>query len=442
MFVLTLLIAARGATADPLPRGPADDRGAPPSGPFRTEAPERVVDVVLGRPTTSSVVVRVLTASDMNGFVEYAAGGGSTGRTATFRFVGGVPRDVVLDGLRADTRYGYRLVGCDGTAEGGRPIADGLFHTARTSGRPFTFTVTADSHLDANTDPRIYAATLRRALADGPDFHIDLGDTFMTGKRGPSPEDARPQYVAQRGYFGLLCRSAPLFLVLGNHDGESGPATPAATAMRQAYFPNPVPDSFYTGSPDGNYYAWRWGDALFVVLDPFRYASRPQRGPAAGWTLSLGWKQYDWLARTLESRPARYRFILIHNLVGGLDRQARGGAEAVPFFEWGGHDLDGRDTFAERRPGWPMPIHALLVRHGVTAVFHGHDHFFARQEKDGIIYQLVPQPGHPGDGGHADAANYGYRSGDLRPGAGYLRVTVSDPAPAIEYVRTTAPTAE
>jgi hypothetical protein len=85
-----------------------------------------------------------------------------------------------------------------------------------------------------------------------------------------------------------------------------------------------------------------------------------------------------------------------------------------------------------------MPIHALLVRHGVTAVFHGHDHFFARQEADGIICQLVPQPGHPGEGGFVDAAACGYRCGDLQAGAGYLRVTVTGPAPTIEYLRTGA----
>jgi hypothetical protein len=42
-----------------------------------------------------------------------------------------------------------------------------------------------------------------------------------------------------------------------------------------------------------------------------------------------------------------------------------------------------------------MPIHQLLVRNKVAAVFHGHDHLFAKQDLDGIVYQEVPQPSSP-----------------------------------------------
>jgi len=41
------------------------------------------------------------------------------------------------------------------------------------------------------------------------------------------------QYLAQRFYFGQLCHSAPLFLVLGNHDGES----PRDVAARPTAWP-------------------------------------------------------------------------------------------------------------------------------------------------------------------------------------------------------------
>ena len=44
------------------------------------------------------------------------------------------------------------------------------------------------------------------------------------------------------------------------------------------------------------------------------------------------------------------------------------------------------------RPGWPAPIHQLLVQHRVSAVFHGHDHLYVNQQLDGIVYQEVPQP--------------------------------------------------
>ena len=74
------------------------------------------------------------------------------------------------------------------------------FHTARAPGRTFTFTVTADSPLDENTDPVVYQRTLANALADKPDFHIELGDTFMTEKH-LNRDAAFKQYLAQRYYF-------------------------------------------------------------------------------------------------------------------------------------------------------------------------------------------------------------------------------------------------
>ena len=53
---------------------------------------------------------------------------------------------------------------------------------------------------------------------------MDLGDTFMTHKRRGDFRETAPQYDAQRWYFGMLCADAPLFMALGNHDGESGSA--------------------------------------------------------------------------------------------------------------------------------------------------------------------------------------------------------------------------
>ena len=81
-----------------------------------------------------------------------------------------------------------------------------------------------------------------------------------------------------------------------------------------------------------------------------------------------------------------------------------------------------------------MPIHALLVKHGVSVVFHGHDHLYAREELDGMVYQEVPQPGHP-NGGTRSAGDYGY-TGQVRGSSGYLRVAVGPTEAEVEYVRT------
>jgi hypothetical protein len=185
-----------------------------------------------------------------------------------------------------------------------------------------------------------------------------------------------------------------------------------------------------------DYYAWTWGDALFVVLDPFWFTQK-QRNGEDNWKRTLGDAQYQWLQRTLETSRAKFKFIFIHHLVGGADAQNRGGAEATPFYEWGGKNADGSAGFKANRPGWPAPIHQLLVQNKVSAVFHGHDHFYAKQDLDGIVYQLVPQPGYPGNGrAPRSAAEYGYVNGTILGSSGHLRVSVSAQQAKVDYVRT------
>lgn len=174
----------------------AEPRGGP-AGTFRTDVPAEPFNLILGRPTRSSVAVSVLTSTDTAGFIRYGAESDPcTNRTETVDIKAGESRVVRLDGLRADTGYRYVFCHRPATSTVFQSSAEHTFRTQRPPGAAFTFTITADSHLDENTAPAIYAKTIRNALADQPDFHIDLGDTFMTGKRRDRPEDALPQYLA------------------------------------------------------------------------------------------------------------------------------------------------------------------------------------------------------------------------------------------------------
>ncbi|MBU0638655.1 MAG: metallophosphoesterase [Planctomycetes bacterium] len=374
-------------------------------------------------------------------------------RTEPIKLRAGEPHEVVLEGLLPNAAYNYTLK----YAESEKPLfaeePSGSFHTARSAGTPFTFTIQADSHLDEGCLPELYQQTLANVNADQPDFHVDLGDTFMTGKH-VSRESALLQYAAQRYCLGMVGRVAPVFFVIGNHDGEETKRPGAAAAdglaawscrQRKRVLPNPAPGGFYSGNATvhphagllQNYYAWTWGDALFVVLDPY-WTSRSTRGGREPWGMTLGKEQYDWLCRALRTSRAKYKFVFIHQLVGGLDPSGRGGAEAARLFEWGGHEFDGQRTFAEHRPGWDKPIHELLVETGVNIVFHGHDHFFARQECDGIVYQLVPQPAHRNFKKHF-ADEYGYKTGDFLPSSGHLRIRVHPDRTSVEYVCSATP---
>ena len=437
---------------------------------FHTEVPAHDIDVVLVRPTSNSITLSIDLAKAAEATVEYW-----TERAP--RKLQSKPVAIAADGvgtielteLQPASEYLYR-VGLK--RDGDKAPAWGetaRFQLPRPSGSSFTFDIQADSHLDANMDPKVSEQTLRNVRADKPDFFVDLGDTFMTDKRGQDYERALPQYDAQRYYFGIACDTAPLFMVLGNHDGEKGDENGAqgrgmgewSYKQRTARFPAPVIDGkMFTGATamkDGhgaNYYAFEWGDALCVVLDPFWFATERMRGGGGGggagggpdvkqlepqdasWSRTLGRAQYDWLADTLAKSKAKRKFVFIHHLVGGIGGPAaRGGVESAPFFEWGGENADGSDGFAEHRPSWPMPIHQLLVKHRVSAVFHGHDHLYVHSSKDGVVYQCVPQPGNAA-GGTRSAEEYGYASGTILGSPGYLRVKVdADGAAKIQFVR-------
>ena len=440
------------ASKDTSTTGRSGRRSAPQAEPaFLNEVPKHPVDIILGRPTKDAVTVSVLTYADVEGHLTYGTEPGRhTARTAQARFPKGEPVQVAIGSLQPDTRYHYQFHYHRTGVDAQQTTGEHTFHTHRPPGRAFRFTVQADPHLDEQTAPALYERTLSNALLDRPDFHIDLGDTFMAGKiRKLGIGDPFGLYTAQRYYFGLLCHSAPLFLVLGNHDGGSARDDSSATVARKRYYPNPFPNGFYTGNakqeagvglPE-NYYAWHWGDALFITLDPFRY-SRSRRGrPRDNWYRTLGEDQYRWLKATLEGSEAALKFVFIHHLVGGLDHYGRGGAEAAKLYEWGGRGEDGRSDFGRQRPGWDSPIHDLLVRHRVSAVFHGHDHFFAKQDLDGILYQLVPQPGHRGRPRREPklAQEYGYVNGDFLGSPGHLRVSVTPEEAKVEYVQSALP---
>lgn len=418
--------------------------------PPANNVPEHLFNILLGRPTDRSITVRAMFHQPSEVFVEYGLKSGELDlRTPATKIEAKGTYDFVLNGLQRNSRYYYRLVYTTPSGPS-LPTDEYTFQTQRDPSSSFVFTVTSDSHLDENTSGDVYLLTLANALSSKPDFHFELGDTFMTGKY-VKPEFSEPQYFAQRYYLGSLCHSASLFFALGNHDGESGSrgSTVWATQTRKRLFPNPEPDDFYTGNHQKDpeiglpqdYYQWKWGDAQFIVLDPFRYTTQRSRD-GNNWSWTLGEKQYRWLKSSLENVDAKYRFVFLHHLVGGSPSNNRGGVEVAQLWEWGGKGISGEYEFTQQRPGWELPIHDLLVKHGVSIVFHGHDHLFIKQDLDGIVYQEVPQPGHPRSGNTNSAKEYGYVSGETQSSSGFIRVRVGKEEARADYVRTYLPSAE
>jgi hypothetical protein len=249
-----------------------------------------------------------------------------------------------------------------------------------------------------------------------------------------------------RNFWDKICSSIPLYIVIGNHEGELGWLNKQSVddvfnltnAIRKKYYPNPQPGSFYSGNDLSdvflghreNYYSWTWGDALFVVIDPYEFTS-PK--PTDSWGFTLGKEQYDWLKSTLEGSSAKYKFVFAHQIVGG-DKEGRGGAEMVNYGEMGGLNSDGSYGFDTHREGWGKPIHQLLVDNGVQIYFHGHDHIYAQQEKDGVVYLEVPQPSLPQYTSANGAEAYGYTSGTILPCSGHINVSVTSDSAVVDYI--------
>ena len=414
---------------------------------------------MLGRPTDSSVTINAGALKKVEAYYEYGTATGKyTSKSPVVTLQPNEPMNVQLDKLKADTQYFYRMRYREVGAAEFIARTEHTFHTARPPGSTFTFVAQFDPHLDENTSEDAYKLTLKNMLADKPDFLIDVGDNSFVEKLRPATKEGvvdRLQLI--RSYYDLLTHSAALFMAVGNHEGEWGkhlngsPNNVAVwnTLARKQYVPNPEPNAFYTGSNrqepfvglrQANY-AWNWGDALFIVLDP--YWNQPVAPELAGdWFLTLGKEQYDWLKKTLETSKAKYKFVFAHNLIGGAEMNGlmRGGISAVKNLEWGGYNLDGTWGFDKARPGWAKPIHQLLIDNKATIFFHGHDHLYAKEDMDGIVYQEGPMPG--SKNASTTARNPYKYTGTVVGGTGYLRVRVSPDDVKVDFVQTWLPEQE
>jgi hypothetical protein len=398
--------------------------------------------IILGNPTANSITLSLLTQVSLNVCIQYGIVSGKyDSQIGVSSLQKDQPAELKITGLKLDTQYYYRICHQTPGDTGFSASPESIFHTQRTSGDSFVFTIDADPHFDTNSDNNKIDLAFSSISNLKPDFDIDLGDTFMAEKMGnPTSDQVTVVYVQKRDDFGIFGGSVPLYIVTGNHDGGLGTNIVAklASGARELYYQSQYSDGFYSGvskevqlaGPHANYYSWTWGDALFVVLDPFWNSQKDK----SGWGMTLGKTQYDWLKSTLEKSQAKYKFVFAHNLVGGSDSNMRGGAEAAKFYEWGGQNTDFSWGFDANRPGWGKPIHQLLMDNHVTIFFHGHDHFYARQEKDEVIYQECPQPGATNPKPHND--EYGYQNGVFLGSAGFIKVTVSSSSVTVDYIKT------
>lgn len=420
-------------------------------------------NIVLGSPSDTSIKASVFSSSQ-SGKIQIRYGttpGVYSVQTEQKELVANQASELTLTGLKPDTRYYYRLDYIAANGVGSGPSIEYSFQSARSPGQSFTFALQGDSHPErerSQFDSALYTRTLETAANDRPDFYLLMGDDFSVDTLDPKTINAakvRERYTIQRPYLGIIGARSPVFLVNGNHEQAARfnlNGTPEnigvwAQNSRNSLYSQPAPDAFYSGNKElvpfigllRNYYAWTWGDALFVVIDPYWsspvavdnvFGGEPKRTNM--WDVTHGDEQYMWLKETLENSKAKYKFVFAHHVMG----TGRGGVELAGSWEWGGKNSKGVNEFATQRPRWNVPIHQLMVANKVTIFFQGHDHIWVHQQLDGITYQSLSEPADPN---YALWNSDAYLTGERFPSTGYTRVNVAPTGVKVEYVRTYLP---
>jgi hypothetical protein len=311
--------------------------------------------------------------------------------------------DWTLRDLSPATRYEYRILVKQGDDTSFRPTATGSFRTQRKGPASYTAVLMTDPHTGSFPPGSWPVLTLDKVVQNAarakPEFVLDLGDNVAwAGSREYPQRDASGAtnaYARYRRQIGPLSTHAPFFSIIGNWGGESGKfperSIQTVAAVRRALLPNPNHLTYPQGGNDAeDYYAFTWGDVLYVMLNIQTYSkpSQPDRLPSLmadvnhieEWT--LGEKQMAWFESTLQKATERFRFVGIHHPAGGNAGDSlntvygRGGARA-----W--------------NTGEQLRIHNLMKKHKVQILFYGHDHVFVDDVVDGIHYTLPGSCGAP-----------------------------------------------
>lgn len=451
-FLFLLLLASCGKSDD-------FNLSSEPSLPSTPENPTALNinyngEVVLGAPTDNSITANIMSAPNAKVSISYGLSKDNLNLISSEISTSSEGVAVItLSGLSKNSRYYYKINFANGTKS---EIYS--FVTQRNIGASFTFGVQGDSHperLNQMFSPDLYKINMLNVANAVPDFYFALGDDFSIERLFSSNTITNTNvdniYKYQRPFLGMVGSNSSIFLVNGNHEQaakfllDGTPNSPAVFAAnaRKKFYPLPEPGGFYSGDTEQvehigflkDYYAFEWGDALFVTIDPYWHSDVPvdnipgtSTSNKEPWNATLGQTQYNWLKQTLENSKAKYKFVFAHHVNG----TGRGGVECANLYEWGGYNPKGTWEFSDKRNGWFAPIHQLFVKNKVTIFFQGHDHIFAKQDLDGVIYQSCPNPA---DNTYTAFNADAYLTGTKFPNSGFVKVNVSSTGVKVEYVK-------
>lgn len=398
---------------------------------------ELLCPVFVGRPAERSVTLSVVNGetpftgklcTQEEGADSWTCRPLELGATSQENLKGGT-KLVQIDGLKEATRYHFEV-----RDQEDRPLfnGQGTFVTQRSGSAPFRFVAMTDAHVNPLNPERNIVLRTCADVADrlNPDFVFHMGDNIQTvasSHGGPATQEEHPSifYLYWRQVLGKLQGDAANFVVNGNWEGENGwhpeQNRQWARNARMLFAPAPGSDTYpQGGSRNEDYYAFEWGNALFVVLNATGYNSINHEhtlGAGRGDDWTLGREQLAWLEKTLKESRAPWKFLFIHHAVGGNagddvnTRYGRGGGRAA-------------------HVGEQAKIHEMMKRYGVQVFFYAHDHVFTDMEVDGIHYICNGSVGAPWK---FSTEETGYEF--YIPDSGFTVVDVNGDSATIRYVR-------
>jgi hypothetical protein len=276
--------------------------------------------------TLTGSSVRILWRTDKlgDGVVEYGTTA-DLGQTAAH-----AGRDthhfVQLDGLPGGTEIYYKVRSCADEST----IAS--FRTDPGPDEPITFVGFSDNQ----TNIDIFTQIAALMAAQAPDLAISCGDTAGSGW---DPDGFDTELF---GPGAAVFRQAPLYVAIGNHEGES------IFFYNSFSFPN-------GGSP---YYSFKYGNTFFIALA--LDTARPYYP---------GTPQYEFFVDALasdEAQNAEFRVVFFHT---------------PPWTEgWIGY---------EGEPAVRQFIVPLMEQYGVDVYFNGHTHDFERGLLNGVTSYII-----------------------------------------------------
>jgi Ca2+-binding RTX toxin-like protein len=318
-----------------------------------------VAQPAAGRPVPSRFRVIFETDLPAEAYIEYRAAASAPQGSwlATPVTTGGTVFGIDVTDLDAGSDYQYRVrMRPRGVATAFATSAAETIPVTPIVDTPATleFAVWGDSRpvLGEALQPQVFYRLMEKIAGERTAFHIAVGDNVnLTGAQPFNEEIAIDFYRGWRYAYDIAGGSGYMFFALGNHDEDlPEPLRSIAVTARLRATVQPM-----TGDALQRYYSWRWGDALFVVMDGS--AANPKAG------------QVNWVLQTIQ-QPARWKFVFNHYPFFNSDR---GIANAAV-----------RDQ-----------LHAAFVAAGVNVVFQAHDHWYADTVVDGIHYTTSGGAGSP-----------------------------------------------